>query len=126
MILKYNKLICIVLLTILLLSVSIQVCAAGDIIRDAKDFINKGKNEDKIINEDVIADVSDSVYNILLSIAVVVAVIVGAFLGIQLMMAGAEGKAEVKESLLPYVIGCVVAFGAFGIWKIVVTMAQKI
>ena len=30
-----------------------------------------------------------------------------------------DGKAELKERLVPYVVGCVVIFGAFGIWKIV-------
>ncbi len=40
------------------------------------------------------------------------------------MMEGAEGKAEVQKALVPYVIGCVVIFGAFAIWKIVVTVLQ--
>ena len=33
--------------------------------------------------------------------------------------------AQVKENLIPYVIGCVIIFGAFGIWKIVLTVLQS-
>ena len=38
----------------------------------------------------------------------------------------ASKKAEVKKSLIPYVAGCVVVFGAFTIWKIIVTILQSI
>ena len=30
------------------------------------------------------------------------------------------GQTKVKESMIPFIIGCVVVFGAFGIWKAVV------
>lgn len=42
------------------------------------------------------------------------------------MMASAEDKAKVKESLLPFVVGCVVVFGSFGIWKLLVIFGQNI
>ena len=50
----------------------------------------------------------------------IIAVVVGIVLGIKYMIAGADEKAEVKETLLPYIIGCVVTFGAFGIWRILI------
>lgn len=51
--------------------------------------------------------------------------IVGIIIGIQFMVASAEDKAKVKEALVPYVIGCVVIFGAFTIWSVVVNIMQK-
>ena len=42
-------------------------------------------------------------------------------------MAGSvEQKAKVKDSLVPYIVGCTVIFGAFGIWKLVVTILRGI
>lgn len=63
---------------------------------------------------------SSEVYNILTSLGMIIAVVVGIVLGIKYMIAGADEKAEVKETLLPYIIGCVVTFGAFGIWRILI------
>ena len=41
-------------------------------------------------------------------------------------MAGSvEEKANIKNSLIAYIAGCVVVFGAFTIWKIVVTILQS-
>ena len=65
-------------------------------------------------------------YNILLTIGIFVAVVVGGIIGIKLMTSSAEGKAEAKALLIPYVVGCVVVFGGFGIWKLVVTLLQNI
>ena len=33
-----------------------------------------------------------------------------------------EEKANIKEVLVPYVVGCIVIFGAFAIWKLIVTI----
>lgn len=52
--------------------------------------------------------------------------LVGTVLGIQFMVASAEDKAEVKKALVPYVIGCIVIFGAFTIWSIAVNIGQDI
>ena len=38
------------------------------------------------------------------------------------MVGGAEEKANIKEVLVPYVVGCIVIFGAFAIWKLIVTI----
>lgn len=64
----------------------------------------------------------NDIYNILLPLGVAVTVIIGGVLGIKFMMASAEDKAKVKESLVPYVIGCIAIYGAFGIWKICITL----
>lgn len=94
-----------------------------DMVSDANSFINSGELK---LDQDALSNFSKTMYNILLAIGVVVAVIVGAIIGIKLMTSSIEEKAEAKKLLVPYIVGCAVVFGGFGIWKIVVTMLQHI
>lgn len=107
---------------IMILGISSQVKADGidDVISGGKEFINSGTNGVSI-DESKLKSTSDSVYNILLITSFIVAAIIGVILGIKYMMAGVEEKADVKNALMIYVIGSVVAFGAFGIWKVIVS-----
>ena len=63
---------------------------------------------------------------LILVIGICVAVITISILGIKFMLGSIEEKAQVKEALIPFVIGCVVVFGAFGIWKIVTELGSMI
>lgn len=96
----------------------------GDITSGADTFLNAG-GEQTTIGEDDLKDLSDTVYNILFTLGIIIIVIVGIALGIKFMTSGLEGKAETKAMLLPYIIGCVIILGSFGIWKIVVLILQK-
>lgn len=98
----------------------------------ADSFIEEGKTpakgEDKTaltIDETKIQEVSSSTYNILLGIGVAIAVIIGSILGIKFMIGSTEDKAQIKESLIPFIIGCIVVFGAFAIWKVVITIGNN-
>lgn len=91
-----------------------------DVIKDADKFVGLGETQYK----DNLDEFSNTIYNILLAIGVSVAVIVGAFIGVKLMASNIETKVEAKQLLIPYVVGCVVVFGGFGIWKLVVTILQ--
>lgn len=93
-----------------------------DMMSDAEKFIEKGKT--KGLNN--LPSVSNTIYNILLTVGIIIAVLVGAILGIKLMVSGIEEKAEVKKLLVSYVAGCIIIFGGFGIWKIVVTILQTV
>lgn len=46
-------------------------------------------------------------------------------MGINFVMGGIEEKSEIKAMLIPYIIGCIVVFGAFAIWKAVVDILQS-
>ena len=59
-------------------------------------------------------------------IGIVLSVIIGGILGIQIMWGSIEQQVKAKEMLMPYVAGCVVIFGAFGIWKICVTIFSQL
>ena len=96
------------------------------IVKDAENFLDKGSqvDEDSTMTGEQIQDLSNLIYNVLLVIGIVVAVVIGGILGIQFITSGAEGKADIKQMLVPYVIGVVVLFGAFTIWKIVLVTLQ--
>ena len=93
------------------------------IIKSADDFLADG-DETKISTENM-QTISNMVYNVLLTIGVIAAFIVGAILGIKFITSGLEGRADVKQMLVPYIIGLVVLFGAFTIWKVVLTVLQS-
>lgn len=97
-----------------------------DMINDAKSFISQGKIKYANDDDNNLQNVSNTVYNILLVVGTSLAVIMGAVLGIKLMVSGVEQKAEVKKLLVPYVVGCIVIFGGFGIWKLAITILQGI
>ena len=101
----------------------VQATTISNIIQGADGFITNGSSSD-IIAGDKIKNLSDIIYNVLLILGTVIAVIVGSVLGIQFITGSVEQKAKVKDSLIPFVIGCVVIFGAFGIWKLVITILR--
>jgi len=91
----------------------------------ADEFIQKGQSGKDTISEDTVKEMSEIMYNALLVIGVVVAVIIGMVIGIKFMTGSVEEKAKVKETFIAYIAGCVVVFGAFTIWKIIVTILQS-
>ncbi len=94
-----------------------------NMISDADNFINQGEIT---INQTTLSNFSKTMYNILLAVGIVVAVIVGAIIGLKFMTESIEEKVKAKELLVPYIVGCVVVFGGFGIWKLVVNILQNV
>jgi len=100
---------------------------AGDIVSGADAFISTGEaGASNKISESGLKDMSDTIYNILLVVGIIVVIIVGLIMGIKFIMGSLEEKADIKAMLIPYIIGCVVVFGAFTIWKIVVDLLQSV
>lgn len=107
----------------------------GDIISAGDEFLEEGEKgqtviEDgtvkRVINEKELKEQINVIYNVLFAIGVALSVIIGAILGIKFMMGNVEEKVKVKETLVPYITGCIVVFGAFGIWKLVITIAGNV
>ena len=96
-----------------------------DIWKNAKSFIDEGVGDNKF-QEDAIENMIKSIYKILLVIGIIAVVIVGILLSIQFITGGLEEQAKVKEMLVPYIVGSVVIFTAFTIWKIVVDILQTV
>lgn len=90
-----------------------------DIMGGAQSFLEAG-NQKFMVRQDKLKESSDFFYNILLAIALILTVVIGMIIGIKFMIASVEEKAKIKEALVPYVVGCIVVFGAFTIWKIAI------
>ena len=98
-----------------------------DIIKDGDEFMSTGGSSDIVtINQENANTVFESIYNILLAIGITVTVVWGLVIAIKLMVASVEEKAEYKQMLWPYLIGCIVIFGSFIIWKIVIIIMNNV
>ena len=97
------------------------------IIADADTFMADGQSSDvATINQNNANIAFNSIYNILLAIGITVTVIWGLIIAIKLMMSSVEEKAEYKKLLWPYLVGCIVIFGSFIIWKIVIIVMNNV
>ena len=127
---KYKKLLInIMVIFIILFNLFIPNAYAGplqDIMNRAEGFVNNGENGGNVINNDALKEGSNTLYNVLLVIGIAVAFIWGIVLGIQFITGSLGEKADVKKNLIVYLVGCVIIFGAFGIWKLVVEIMQNI
>ena len=116
----------IILITLITTTLS-KTYALSEVISGGDAFIEMGKEaseQNEVINGQTLKEASNSIYNTLFLIGIVVAVIVGMILGIQFITGSVEQKSKIKEAIIPYVVGCVVIFGAFGIWKLVITILR--
>ena len=100
------------------------------IISSGDKFLETGKDE-ALKNDDVASDEKTSefisiLYNTLLTLGVIITIAVGGIMGIKFMLASVEDKAKIKEALVPYVVGSVLIFGAFGIWKLFINIFSQI
>lgn len=115
------------ILIMFILSSELYAFSVKDIFTQGKDSIDVGKaNKNNKIVGTSLQDTSNTLFNIFFGIGTGVAVIVGAILGIQFMQAGVDKKVQVKESLVAYVVSCIVLFGAYGIWKLIVVIMSSI
>ena len=108
----------------------------SDIFSGADDFIESKKEiEDQFTDEEKenekerteqLRTTSNLIYQILLILGISIAVIVAGVLGIKFMMGSVEEKAQIKDALIPFIVGCIVIFGAVSIWKIVVDIGNNL
>lgn len=95
-----------------------------DIIENGKSFLQLGKTD--VIEESELKSLSDFVSGILLWIAVAVTLITAIVMGITFLTQSIEDKAKVKESLTPWVIGIIISFGAYTIWKVTIAVFSSL
>ena len=127
---KYKKLLInIMVIFIILFNLFIPNAYAGplqDIMNRAEGFVNNGENGGNVINNDALKEGSNTLYNVLLVMGIAVAFIWGIVLGIQFVTGSLGEKADVKKNLIVYLVGCVIIFGAFGIWRLLLQLLQPL
>lgn len=117
----------IILFTTIVLSgqVSMAINGLDDIINRGDNFVNQG-DPNNVIVEDNVKDVSEGIFAIVLVIGIIVAIIATIIIGMQFVTASVAEKAQLKEKLIPLLIGAAIIFGAVGIWRLVVNILQDI
>ena len=123
--------VCLITLLILCnLSVYSTTCMADgsldDVMNNGNSFLNAGSESSTMIDQNDLKSLSNFISGVLLSIAIGVTVITGAIMGLNFITQSIEEKAKVKESMVPWVIGIIVSFGAFTIWEVAVNLFQSL
>lgn len=132
----------VVILAIIFMATFVPISNAftiDDILTQGEGFLEEGEKNNEYkedehgnvisspaLDEGRLKESVNQVYNILLTIGIVLSVLLGAILGIKYMVGSIEDQAKIKETLIPYALGCFVVFGAFGIWKIIINLGQSI
>ena len=80
------------------------------------------KAEESDVDTGDMTTVAGNIVNIITWVGIIVAIIVLLVLGIKYMMGSAAEKAEYKKTMIPYLVGAVLIFGASAIAKAVVKM----
>lgn len=73
-----------------------------------------------------ITGMGNQIIGIITTVGVVVAVVVLLVIGIKYMMGSASEKAEYKKTMIPYLVGAILIFGASAITKVVVSIGAGI
>lgn len=73
-----------------------------------------------------VLNIGNQIIGIITTVGVVVAVVILLVLGIKYMMGSASEKAEYKKTMIPYLVGAILIFGASAITKVVVGLASGI
>ena len=123
--------VCLITLLILCnLSVYSTTCMADgsldDVLNNGNSFLNAGSESSTMIDQNDLKSLSNFISGVLLTIAIGVTVITGAIMGLNFITQSIEEKAKVKESMVPWVIGIIVSFGAFTIWEVAVNLFQSL
>lgn len=106
-----------------------EALSLDGIFKAGDNFINEGKTEsqkNEAINYEEFKLTTNNIGSVLTTLGIVLAVIIGGILGIQIMWGSIEQQVKAKEMIMPYVVGCIVIFGAFGIWKLAVTIFSQL
>lgn len=106
--------------------IPLKINAVSDMFESADKFLSAGRNPSTVIDTGKVQSTSSTIYKWLMTIAICVAVIIGAIIGIQFITGSIEGKAKIQEALVPYIVGCMVVFGSFFIWKTLVNTGNSL
>lgn len=123
--------VCLITLLILCnLSVYSTTCMADgsldDVMNNGNSFLNAGSESSTMIDQNDLKSLSNFISGVLLTIAIGITVITGAIMGLNFITQSIEEKAKVEESMVPWVIGIIVSFGAFTIWEVAVNLFQSL
>lgn len=119
---KMSKIVSIVLIAMILISVTTNVMAAMEYGLSPDNVTGQNAT----VNTTGLTSMGQNIVRVLGTIGIVVSVVVLIILGIKYMMGSAEEKAEYKKTLIPYVIGAALIFGASSIATMVSNFTEVV
>ena len=117
---KLTKILTIILLVAIMLTVQTVVVKATYSEQVEGLFDVEAEGTDNIMN------VGGNIVSIVTTIGIIVAVVVLLVLGIKYMMGSASEKAEYKKTMIPYIVGALLIFGASAIAKAVIAISENL
>ena len=116
------------ILAILLLVITIifSFTIISNAVTDSESIVTTITEGGSNTNTSGIQNVGANIVSIITTIGIIVAVVVLLILGIKYMMGSASEKAEYKKTMIPYLVGAVLIFGASAIAKAVIAMSESI
>ena len=115
---KLDKVLSVLMIVLMIACICTNVFAAIDPTQ-----IQAGQDTDA---DDTILKVGNTILTIVTNVGMILAVILVAILGVKYMMGSTEEKAEYKKSMIPYLVGAVLVFGASAIGRAVIGFGTSI
>lgn len=115
---KLSKIFAILLIVAVAMTIFTTVANAS--AGDVGNIFNKAQSSN--VDKSGMENVAGNIVNIITWVGIIVAIIVLLVLGIKYMMGSAAEKAEYKKTMIPYLVGAVLIFGASAIVQAVVKM----
>ena len=118
-----NRKILIFIIMFLIFTISIPtiVLASGPIDNpNSFDPRTNGITSPQVVNK------ANSIVGTITTVGIVISVIALIIIGLKYMMGSVEEKAEYKKTMIPYLVGAILIFGASAITKVVVGLASGI
>ena len=78
------------------------------------------------VSGQTLSNVGKNIITTIRTVAMIISVVVLMVLGIKYMMGSAEEKASYKKTMMPYIVGAVLVFGAAAISDMVFTFASEL
>lgn len=121
-----------VIMITLIFNMPLYAKAFDNIIEAGDNFLNIQQDSSSTVvtieqdKQDKLKGLSNTVSGVLLTIALGVTLISAVVMGINFTIQSVEDKAKIKESMIPWIIGIFISFGAFGIWKLTMSIFYKL
>ena len=119
---KLSKILSIILFVTIIMTMFTTIVRAGEDSTGTVDTLFSGGSADTTR----ITGVGANIVSIITTIGIIVAVVVLLVLGIKYMMGSASEKEEYKKTMIPYLIGALLIFGASAIAKAVIAVSESI
>ena len=116
------------IISTILSAIMLVATIAGTVMAapDINEVIDKVETSGTVNNTSQITIVGANIVNIIQVVGIVIAIVILLIIGIKYLTASAEGKAEYKKTMIPYLVGAGLVFAGTSIVKVVYSMVTQL